>query len=86
MLYTRSDINSTITNLALHIYPKLKNLVNAELSLFKYKIPETLKALNEKIESLTIHVEGENMNFLEHLKRFKVLKTLKIYMDTKFFC
>ncbi len=76
----------TIRYLAEHIYPKLKNLVNAEISLFEYYIPLTLKALNKKMEFLTIHVEGENMDFIEDLKHFKVLKTLKIYMDPKLYC
>jgi hypothetical protein len=62
---------SFIRALAQHVYPKLMNLTNAEITLWDFYLPETLNNINDKLTSLSLQIEGSNFDFLEILKRFK---------------
>jgi hypothetical protein len=87
-LYSKKDEanKSFIKALAQQVYPKLKNLSSAELTLWDCYLPETLININESLTTLSLQIEGSNFDFLELLKRYKQLTTLKIFMEVKPFC
>ena len=65
LFHKKDEANkSFIKILAKHVYPKLKNLTSAELTLWDYYIPETLTALNDKLTNLSLQIEGTNFDFL----------------------
>lgn len=72
-LYSKKDEanKSFIKALAQQVYPKLKNLSSAELTLWDCYLQETLININESLTTLSLQIEGSNFDFLEILKRYK---------------